>query len=610
MIEINNLVKKYKKEETNALNIQNLKLPNRGLIAFFGRSGCGKTTLFNILAGIIKPTSGEVLIDGKNIDGYNYNVGYVFQDYNLILNLSVYENIVKYLKIRGINKNDDEINDALRSLDLYELRNKCVSRLSGGQKQRVSIARVILSDLKIIILDEPTSSLDSYNSKIILDSLKLASKNALILLSCHNMDLVKEYSDIIYEMKNGVIENKIIINECDDFNINDYKIVEYNNPFKKVELIRNEFKNIIKIKGIILNIILNILIILSIFFGLVLVNYIEPSGKMLDKYDNNLMCVVVRSVDEENKLLEMKDKNGIDNIYVSSIYINDGTNHNFKTNSVFDDMKSLYLIDEPISNASSYNLIAGKKDIHNYEVVITKKVADMIIDSIDIDYYDSYEKFIGMRVDEIYVIKGIVDSDSSALYFEDIKVCINAKFDDTFSTNKITAKNGFIDIKKSYMVHTTNYKETKKALLNDFSEDYVLTYESYHDAFKEYNLDYNSDNITKYIVFLSVTIASICLIELIRLFERRYYEKNLYKIGVKNKTLIMNNLIGNLISVVLFGMISSIIGGIVFNIIRINDNSKIFVSATDMYIYPIITLFILTAIIRYIIIIFSSIRNK
>ena len=77
MIEINNLVKKYKKEETNALNIQNLKLPNRGLIAFFGRSGCGKTTLFNILAGIIKPTSGEVLIDTEDVERIKHYKWYI-----------------------------------------------------------------------------------------------------------------------------------------------------------------------------------------------------------------------------------------------------------------------------------------------------------------------------------------------------------------------------------------------------------------------------------------------------------------------------------------------------------------------------------------------------
>ncbi|MCM1130232.1 MAG: ABC transporter ATP-binding protein/permease [Roseburia sp.] len=219
MIRIVNLNKFYNKNKSNELHVINnttLEIQNTGLVTFLGASGAGKSTLLHVIGGLDKAT-GDIFYDDFNImkvrtaklDKYrNANIGYVFQNYNLLPNLTVYENMKMQLDLLDID-NEQQINQAIRyclelvNMRRYERRN--VSALSGGQQQRVAIARALVKGAKMIIADEPTGNLDSKNSIEIMNILKQLSKHILVVLVTHDRNLAMHYSDRIIELVDGKI---------------------------------------------------------------------------------------------------------------------------------------------------------------------------------------------------------------------------------------------------------------------------------------------------------------------------------------------------------------------------------------------------------------------
>ena len=167
MIKVNNLNKYYNKGKRNEIHVikdTTLEFPNKGLFTLFGPSGCGKTTLLNVIGGLDK-ASGEILIDDNKVNFEKYrrdNIGYIFQSYNLINDLTVYDNLKVALSVNNIEdpkEVDKRIEHALKAVGLYKYRKKLASELSGGQQQRVSIARALTKKCKVIIADEPTGTL-------------------------------------------------------------------------------------------------------------------------------------------------------------------------------------------------------------------------------------------------------------------------------------------------------------------------------------------------------------------------------------------------------------------------------------------------------------------
>lgn len=210
--------------ETNSIvqvlkNI-NLEICSNELTIIKGPSGSGKTTLLNIIGGLLLPTSGKVLIDNQNIvemsddekaDFRNQKLGYVFQAFYLEPNFTVFENVEIPLVISGMNKNErkNKINLALSKVGLLDKQDVIVSKLSGGEKQRVCIARAIVNDPKIIIADEPTGNLDSKNGELVMDMLKsLCNEDRIVIVITHNNDHATKYGDKIYELNDGVINEK------------------------------------------------------------------------------------------------------------------------------------------------------------------------------------------------------------------------------------------------------------------------------------------------------------------------------------------------------------------------------------------------------------------
>lgn len=225
MLEVKNLTKQYKKSDSIALNSFSYSFNETGLYLITGRSGSGKTTLLNILSGLDSQTSGDLLFKGTKINKSNYdnyrnkNVGIVFQDLNLINELSIKDNLSLAFDLAKSHYDKSVVGEILKKVNLpdkSESLDKLLSRhpneLSGGQKQRIAIARTLIKDPDILCLDEPTSSLDKSNATDLAKLLGELSKEKLIIVSTHDLDFFSKYAISTIELEAGNIY-KITNNE-------------------------------------------------------------------------------------------------------------------------------------------------------------------------------------------------------------------------------------------------------------------------------------------------------------------------------------------------------------------------------------------------------------
>ena len=218
-MKIRNLCKTYdikNGEKVHALKGVSFDLPSTGMVAILGKSGSGKSTLLNILSGLDSFDSGDVEAFGKNmkdfsraeLDNYrNSCISFVFQEYHLIPELSVGENIALALQLQGEQNADENVKSVLNQVELSGYENRKISELSGGQKQRVAIARALIKNPKIIFADEPTGALESQTGESILQILKCISKEKLVILVTHDREFAEKYGDRIIELADGVVIN-------------------------------------------------------------------------------------------------------------------------------------------------------------------------------------------------------------------------------------------------------------------------------------------------------------------------------------------------------------------------------------------------------------------
>ena len=208
-----NLIKTYKENNSfYALNGVSMHICEGELLDIVGASGSGKSTLINILGGIDRCSSGNVYFKNNNITKYNEkkitqyrrdNIGFIYQAFNLINELTVYENIL----LTSDSKNN--IDEILKKVGLFEKKNLYPKELSGGEQQRVAIARALSKDCDILFCDEPTGALDSENSKkilFLLEKLARQDKKTIVIVT-HNNEIIK-IADRVYTMKNGKINNE------------------------------------------------------------------------------------------------------------------------------------------------------------------------------------------------------------------------------------------------------------------------------------------------------------------------------------------------------------------------------------------------------------------
>lgn len=217
MLAIKNLTKTYSSKGSvtvKALDDVSVTFPETGMVFLLGKSGSGKSTLLNICGGLDTPDVGEIIIGGKSsktfsgsdFDSYrNTFVGFIFQEYNILDEFTVEENLSLALELQGKNKNKKRVNELLEQVDLQGFARRKPNTLSGGQKQRVAIARALIKDPKIIMADEPTGALDSNTGKQVLETLKKLSLTRLVIVVSHDRESAKNYGDRIIELKDGKI---------------------------------------------------------------------------------------------------------------------------------------------------------------------------------------------------------------------------------------------------------------------------------------------------------------------------------------------------------------------------------------------------------------------
>lgn len=258
MITLNNVNKYFNKNRKNQIHVINntsLEFQDTGLVALLGPSGCGKTTLLNAIGGLDKIKKGSIYINDKKISSRfaykvdkirNLNVGYIFQDYKLIDNISVYDNVALVLRMLGI-KDKQEIKNrveyVLDRVGMLRYKYRPAGMLSGGERQRVGIARAIVKDPEIILADEPTGNLDSKNSLEVMNIIKAISKEKLIILVTHEEALAKFYASRIIEIQDGKVIKDYENDHVDDL---DYAIDNrfYLKDFENFKTIKDDNVNI------------------------------------------------------------------------------------------------------------------------------------------------------------------------------------------------------------------------------------------------------------------------------------------------------------------------------------------------------------------------------
>ena len=230
---VNKFFNRRKKNEIHVINDTTLQMESKGLVALLGPSGCGKTTLLNVIGGLDKVGSGNVYINGQKLTGRragkvdqirNLNVGYIFQNYNLVDSMTVFDNVAIALKMVGVKDKkeiEEKVNYVLEKVGMYRYRNRYADMLSGGERQRVGIARAIVKNPAIVIADEPTGNLDSKNTLEVMNIIKAISEDKLVILVTHEEQLAEFYASRIIR----ILDGKVVSDEINDHADNlDYRI--------------------------------------------------------------------------------------------------------------------------------------------------------------------------------------------------------------------------------------------------------------------------------------------------------------------------------------------------------------------------------------------------
>lgn len=475
MLELKNVSKSY--TNIKVLNNVNIKFRKKEFVSILGPSGSGKTTLLNIIGGLDKYDEGDLIIDGvltknfKESDWDNYRskkIGFIFQDYNLINHLTVFENVELALLVNG-KKNKSKVIDTLKKVGLENEMNKLPNELSGGQMQRVAIARSIINENDIILADEPTGALDSKTSIEIMKILKEISRNKLVIMVTHNVELANIYSDRIIEINDGkIIKDTKAYNDCSKENVKKSKKMS----MSFLTSLYLSFRNLLTKKGRTFLVsfagsigIFGISLILSLSSGLN--NYIKITE---NEYLSNYPITIYKNNEILNFDLNLKEiKGSPDKITayndIASNYIND----NKKYNNLYDFKK---YVDSGLLNKYTkfitYDYNLEFQLYNNYEKVtsIYKALSD---DEIKENYdlvYGSVPKNkneIVLIVDKNNVINdsilyslGIKDKNELSIIYEKIKNNESVNLEEEYNFDELLKEEYKLILNTDYYVKEKN----------------------------------------------------------------------------------------------------------------------------------------------------------
>ena len=476
MIRFNNVSKEYKSKKgqiTKALTDININLGDKGLVFIIGKSGSGKSTLLNILGGLDSKTSGKIYIDNKDIDSFrekdydsyrNTYIGFIFQDFNLLEEYNVFDNVMLSAKLLRKKVDKDEILNLLDRLGLKGLEYRNINELSGGQKQRVGIARALIKNPKVILADEPTGNLDSHSSLETFKLLKEISKEKLVVVVSHDLENANTFADKILELQDGkAIRNDLTTEELDD---NTFSLTKSKLPFK--ECLHFAFTSL-KSNKVKLFFTVILTMISLVFMGISVNSFLYDKGTFMagvmrdnneyifDIYKNEtspgLGGYWASPLNNENeKEIKENIKSTLNPIY--TLYDN-SKNISLQYGKLIEpNVDKDFPVEPPIYfriiETKDYNIIpnlVGKAPSKSNEIVIYKYVAE-------------------------YIVKyGIKASDNTIYYPNSLDDLINSKKEILLGSNNVIIT-GYVDLDGKDEINNNSYIYT-----NGFVDNAILNYD-------------------------------------------------------------------------------------------------------------------------------------
>jgi len=470
MVKIHHINKYYKSgdETIHALKDISIDLPYKGLVFIIGQSGCGKSTLLNLLGGLDKPNDGKIYIEGADFTSFkkselnsylNSYIGFVFQEYNILKDLNLYDNIALSLEIQNVPKKEIKrrTNEIIEKVGLSELKHRKINQLSGGQRQRIAVARALIKNPKMIIADEPTGNLDSVTGEAIFDLLKKLSNDRLVVIVSHDIDSAYKYGDRIIKIDDGslisdeLLNNGVVVNTItydDSFVPDNYaskkvktvKTITNSNDSLELIKVATPLKTSLKLSLKNINhkkfrfILMMIICALSLTF---LSFVVELNGDVIRQN-------VYTSIENDYIYADILDKVELSSDYIKSSVYDDyiGTHLSAdKASDVKDKVKGLNIHEYMatsipladnfrLSNSfytgeieyltrydstNTYKLMVGrtpKEDQH--EIMITDYIVasfkNFAIIDRDLSYYELLGRTITLASDTKYMIVGIIDT--------------------------------------------------------------------------------------------------------------------------------------------------------------------------------------------------------
>ncbi|MFI3329379.1 MAG: ABC transporter ATP-binding protein/permease [bacterium] len=738
MIKVNNLNKFYNKNKVNEIHVINdisLEFDNTGLVCLLGPSGSGKTTLLNAIGGLDKVDNGviqyneEMLNQANSSDCdfiRNKHVGYIFQNYNLLLNLTVYENIMFTLKMTDLIESDahQRVMYALKSVGLEKYYKRKVTQLSGGQQQRVAIARALAKSPNVIIADEPTGNLDEKNTTAVMNILKQIAKKTLVILVTHEERIANFYANRIIRLKDGQIMSDEVNKNTDNYSYNDDSNIYLkdlnkettNNSNVNINYFYDKEKvdinlNVISKDGVIYIESLNKQIKLVSNDDVKVINsnkpilnieQIEEVNFDIEKIENKYYRKKsnIKYKDTFNmafkRILEMKRKQklvflgfllsaflfvfAVSTLYSAVVvdekdFIRSGYN---EYSIISDNIASVIveenigIVHEPINfniihdsylqaqnqtlsiqhYSTSQNLKTNLKDSDIFlgeygdynSILLDKMVIDELVKNSF--YYklgfDSYEDFIGLNVNDLYTISGIVDKQTPEIYLsqtafmgelngsttaiaEDLNMSVSSKEvlinDYTKPVNSIISFNGIeykvvghqdvceyvfneVDYKLMYLESRSNSYFTLHSYDNEITNKFLSDNEDLikdaYNVYDESKASYKEQILFTALVFLVLSVVLI-ITSLIFLYfiMRSSLISRVYEIGVYRALGITKKDIRKIFSseILLISLFSSFIGYIIAILLISNVGGALGLSLHYLLWIPILILIMLLNIL-------------
>lgn len=530
MFSINHITKTYVSKggnKTTALNDVSMSFPDRGLFFVLGKSGSGKSTLLNIIGGMDQPDSGDITVDGRSFqdfkksdyDSYrNSYVGFVFQEYNLLDEFCVGDNIALAVDLLRKSKSRADIENVLKRVDLEGFYDKRINELSGGEKQRVAIARALIKNSRLILADEPTGALDSKTSELVLSILKELSKEKLVIVVSHEEEYADKYSDGIVELSDGkVIKNSIEAlppksSPADAFMLRGSRLSLRNTL--KISLSSFRHKPIVMVFAIILS---------FISFGLFgiadtlasydkadvitdsvyesKINYITFQKRL----DNDSSLNVSNSDDGDIETIRQKYGIAVDGVYSGTKFRGISLLSSYKNTAGETEYSPFYSTSSPgllslrkfeLSDLG-FKIIAGHYPTKEYEIALTTHLLagfkeygygyEEILDGSQVTDESLIGKKLGLTVGFYkadYLVTGIIDTGFPETKYAELKTSVN-------TASPLYAQ---YDIERRYSYHDlifTDESTVRKVReldipKNEASIDYNLGVTSYFPAMREF----------------------------------------------------------------------------------------------------------------------------